>query len=475
MPIVPGTNPALQTWNGQNFVVADGSYQNPISLPFLKTTQGGATYFVGADNNGNWSYYNPTNVTNANNLEVTATGSTTPRTLANRFADVVNVKDFGAVGNGVTDDTSAIQAAINSATPFHAVFFPLGTYIISSTINMPTTSNISGLNIFGVGQGSVIKPTSQTAVSFELNGTIASFANLHFDGTNSNAAVALEFLGGLNNNNITINNCYFNNFGNAILLKTSGYKINNCFFVDCINSINLADNAQNGYIEGNYVIGGNTAVYFGRETGEAEGVRVFNNTFLCTNSGANQIVVNAGLEISIFNNIIDQTGTGGRAIYISGSSGSSISHIKIRDNWLCGGTTSSGQCVQVAQGSGTNTNNIWIDGNTFTSIDPATYALTINQVSNYWVTNNQLYGTGTVPFSGTPFVVVGSNNGNIYGNQDFYGTNLPAFNNNTFNYNFVLPALQASTSYANDTTAAAGGVAVGQLYRNGSVVQIRVS
>lgn len=38
-----------------------------------------------------------------------------------------------------------------------------------------------------------------------------------------------------------------------------------------------------------------------------------------------------------------------------------------------------------------------------------------------------------------------------------------------------LTALPGSTTYANDAAAAAGGVAVGQLYRNGSVVQVRVS
>lgn len=38
-----------------------------------------------------------------------------------------------------------------------------------------------------------------------------------------------------------------------------------------------------------------------------------------------------------------------------------------------------------------------------------------------------------------------------------------------------MPSLQASTSYADDAAAAAGGVAIGQLYRNGSVVQIRIS
>jgi hypothetical protein len=37
-----------------------------------------------------------------------------------------------------------------------------------------------------------------------------------------------------------------------------------------------------------------------------------------------------------------------------------------------------------------------------------------------------------------------------------------------------MPALQASTTYANDVLAAAGGVAVGQLYRNGSVIQCRI-
>jgi hypothetical protein len=67
-PIVPGINPALQTWNGQNFVVADGSSQNPILLPNLQQSQFTASYLVGADNNGRLSYYSGSAFSQNNNF-----------------------------------------------------------------------------------------------------------------------------------------------------------------------------------------------------------------------------------------------------------------------------------------------------------------------------------------------------------------------------------------------------------------------
>ena len=38
-----------------------------------------------------------------------------------------------------------------------------------------------------------------------------------------------------------------------------------------------------------------------------------------------------------------------------------------------------------------------------------------------------------------------------------------------------MPALQASTTYANDSAAATGGVPIGGVYRNGSAVQVRIA
>lgn len=72
------------------------------------------------------------------------------RTLANRFADVVNVKDFGAVGNGVADDSPAFAAAIFAAVGSDAldnsfniqfplcvtIYVPAGNYLLGSIVNV---------------------------------------------------------------------------------------------------------------------------------------------------------------------------------------------------------------------------------------------------------------------------------------------------------------------------------------------------
>jgi len=56
------------------------------------------------------------------------------RTLANRFADVVNVLDFGADPTGAIDSTNAFNLAYVAAPPYGKVFVPDGTYKIDSAI-----------------------------------------------------------------------------------------------------------------------------------------------------------------------------------------------------------------------------------------------------------------------------------------------------------------------------------------------------
>ena len=53
-----------------------------------------------------------------------------------KLSETVSVKDFGAVGDGVTDDTAAVELALNSG---YDVYFPDGTYLLTDTINVTTT------------------------------------------------------------------------------------------------------------------------------------------------------------------------------------------------------------------------------------------------------------------------------------------------------------------------------------------------
>lgn len=59
------------------------------------------------------------------------------------FVDVTD-RRFGAKGDGVTDDTVAIQAAINTSSGI--VFFPKGTYLISGTLNVPNGTTLQGFS-----------------------------------------------------------------------------------------------------------------------------------------------------------------------------------------------------------------------------------------------------------------------------------------------------------------------------------------
>jgi hypothetical protein len=85
-----------------------------------------------------------------------ATGAPTPRTLPARLAEIHNVRDFGAVGNGSADDLDAIMAALNwtSATKNRGtVYFPPGTYYVRAPIDFSAPSDVdSGPFVHFVGE-----------------------------------------------------------------------------------------------------------------------------------------------------------------------------------------------------------------------------------------------------------------------------------------------------------------------------------
>jgi polygalacturonase len=78
----------------------------------------------------------------------------TVRSFQQKFDDFVNVRDFGALGNGVADDTASIRRAIeqiykeseNLLDPRtrRTIYIPAGTYITSNVISIPPNTRLQG-------------------------------------------------------------------------------------------------------------------------------------------------------------------------------------------------------------------------------------------------------------------------------------------------------------------------------------------
>lgn len=108
-------------------------------------------------------------------LNVTQTGTgAVSRPLSSKVLETVSVKDFGAVGDGSTDDKTAIDSAINSGAK--TIMFPGGTYYYRNGNGGTQFSSLSNVKIFG--QGGV-------TISFSNNG--------NSDGHTGGAGVGWQF------------------------------------------------------------------------------------------------------------------------------------------------------------------------------------------------------------------------------------------------------------------------------------------
>lgn len=88
-------------------------------------------------------------------------------------APTVNVKDFGAIGDGTTDDTTSIQnAAAAAKAAGQGLFFPPGTYLHNSVLTF------NGIAVSGSGAASVLLAGSSNNSAVILTGANASLTNI---------------------------------------------------------------------------------------------------------------------------------------------------------------------------------------------------------------------------------------------------------------------------------------------------------
>ena len=145
--------------------------------------------------------------TNAENVayDPPFTGSVITNVKA-KLAQTVSVKDFGAVGDGVTDDTAAIQAALDALPNGGTVYVPAGSYVVKSvTINQSYTALIGDEN----NAAKFVSPAGRWNQTIMCNDKdFVSVKNITFDNDLAQVEGALYFGGA---RNCIIENCSFLN------------------------------------------------------------------------------------------------------------------------------------------------------------------------------------------------------------------------------------------------------------------------
>jgi len=161
------------------------------------------------------------------------TGSVT-RTGTSKWSDTVSVKDFGAIGNGTTDDTAAILAAIATG---RCVYFPAGNYLITNALTLSTT----GQKLFGDTKEQSFL-TINTSFNMSAAGVIiftAGTPGLEI------ADLGMKFVQPDTNNRASLTS-----YPVAIYCQNvAGFVIQNMKIVNASNGIDMRGNCGNSYIE----------------------------------------------------------------------------------------------------------------------------------------------------------------------------------------------------------------------------------
>lgn len=320
----------------------------------------------------------------------------------------VNVKDYGAVGDGTTDDTTAIQNAIN-ASPSGQVFFPAGDYKITNTLTLTYTASWNAVNLYGEGISSkIVWAGGNSKPMLHVRGTsgagwdsFTEIKDLQFYGNSYTGDAYSGVIGiQLGNTpedafsgvcNVKINHCHFRRCDKAILgyYESDNVWIENCFIkyfttvgiynahggsgwniTDThitdggVNSTGIRSSLSVTHIEGNVIQGVNLLVGIqidGGATNAGKCAGITSNYFESQTTGAYGVIL-YGVETGVIENNTFNGFPGATLIALADVGGVSCSNIRIGPNRH----TQSGGFISALVVATTGTTNAHIIGKQFT-------------------------------------------------------------------------------------------------------------
>lgn len=238
------------------------------------------------------------------------TGDTAAGTLMNGY---YNVKDYGAAGDGSTDDTEAVKKCIAAAkSKSGTAYFPAGTYLVTETVKV-TKDDSKILTVKGDGAGKTLIVGAET-----LDGPIFDIRMKY----NFNAKdMAFEHRG----QGCCVDALYVKAFDCAFTSSSTNtapllwFQGSNCWAVRCdfrtanpesyglVYTRNMNEISINDFITDNTFSGPGKGVKVGSGTtvgdGRCEGLKIHGNTF--TNTGSTSVEIYEILHVNIAYNTFD--------------------------------------------------------------------------------------------------------------------------------------------------------------------------
>lgn len=315
-----------------------------------------------------------------------------------------NVKSYGALGDGTTDDTAAILSAIAAAVVNGGtVFFPPGVFYHLTDIAL---TNINNVSIKGAGRSGILKSgNSTTCNGIAISGcSHISVSDLQINGNKSNMSGGINykiqqgiFITG--SDDVTVERCYIHDcYSSGIMANGNNTNlfIKNNRMVACFdNQIYVRANdltpytaCSNGTISGNICSGGS---YSGIQVLGSSYYTIENN--ICFNNGptagqGDGIGSEGASYITITGNVCYNNGVQGIQSRFTNEVGTAqiSSHIIIKGNECYNNTNAGGD----NGGIGVNdSDDVLVEGNL---VYGNTFGININGGNGNGVTNCKIIG-----------------------------------------------------------------------------------
>lgn len=272
---------------------------------------------------------------------------------------IINAKDVGCIGDGTTDDTAAIQAALDALPVGGKLFFPAGDYKTTDQLDIDTVNRIV---IEGESTGSTtIKYTPAVAGRmFLISGSLdnITFRNISLDHSNFNTVVGSRaVVVSTGATRLTFDNVYFSRFNRHGIDFGSGVHyidIRNCRFIQ------IRDTTSTFIARAVLVEAGND-------------VTIEENYFAQNDV---DIAVSAGTKIQVLRNTFEVSGDSNNTLIVENNNFTSTNNLVISGNYYEGCDDNGGTVISL-----TDTVNTVISSNYFSGkdggVDKSTNFITI--------------------------------------------------------------------------------------------------